>query len=346
MPVLNVKNKTKPYFRVGVDNYSLNPLELDPMDTLQWALDHQADGIQFSGLSPRDQPLADKGYLKDLSQFAESNNLYLEWGGGQHIPYDLQTWKKKDILPENQRVAEQAGILGTRIIRSCSGGLMRWNSSSPSTETLLKETALTLKSQKKMLQDHNVLLAIETHFEFTTHELLVLFDMCEAEPGDYLGIDLDTMNLLIMLEDPLMGTERILPWVVATHIKDGGLICSDEGFIAFPAEIGKGFIPLMDILKRLKSLDRNIHLSIEDHGGQFNQPIFDPEFLSKFPDLTVPEFSRLIRTAHRTSNALDEGKWSITDRDDWPAICETRLDRDIKTLRKMVKSLEGEKSAV
>ena len=342
MPVSNVKNKTKSSFRIGVDNYSLYPLELDPMDTLQWALDHQADGIQFSGLSPRDQKTTDEVYLKDLAQFARTNDLYLEWGGGQHIPCDLQTWKKKDILAINQKAAKQAEILGTRIIRSCSGGLMRWNSSSPSTETLLKETASALKSQKKMLQDHNVLLAIETHFEFTTHELLHLFDMCAAEPGDYLGIDLDTMNLLIMLEDPLMGTERILPWVVATHIKDGGLACSDEGFISFPAEIGKGFVPFIDILRRLESLDRNIHLSIEDHGGQFNQPIFDPEFLSKFPDLTVQEFSRLIRTAHTTSAGMIEEECTITDRNDWPAICEARLERDIRALRNLVNDIVGE----
>jgi sugar phosphate isomerase/epimerase len=336
MHVSNVKNKPNFPFRIGVDNYSLYPLELDPMQTLQWALDHHAHGIQFSGLSPRDQQIVDEAYLKDLTQFTRSNDLYLEWGGGQHIPYDLQSWQKKDIFQINHKAAKEAEILGTRIIRSCSGGLMRWDSKSPPTETLLRETALTLKAQKKMLQDHNAILAIETHFEFTTHELLRLFDMCEAEPGEYLGIDLDTMNLLIMLEDPLMATDRILPWVVATHVKDGGLISTEEGFLSFPTEIGKGFVPLKDIFKRLAGLDRTIHLSIEDHGGQFHQPIYDPDFLSKFPDLTVQEFSRLIRTAHITSSAINEGKCTITSRDDWPEICEERLVRDIRGLKDIV----------
>jgi sugar phosphate isomerase/epimerase len=332
MPASNEKNRPAP-FRIGVDNYSLHPLELDPLETLQWALDHQADGVQFSGLTPQSRQKLDKAYLKDLAGFAQSNNLYLEWGGGQHIPRDLRSWEKKDIRAINQSASEEAEILDTRIIRSCSGGLMRWDAGAPPTETLLRETAAALKAQKKMLQDHNVILAIETHFEFTTHELLRLFDMCEAEPGDYLGIDLDTMNLLVMLEHPLQAVERILPWVVSTHIKDGGLISTREGLLSFPAEIGRGSIPLKRILKRLYSLRGSIHLSIEDHGGQFVQPIFDPLFLMKFPDLTAQELCLLIQMAYQTSRAVDEGNCEITNRDDWPALCESRLERDIQTLR-------------
>ena len=44
--------------------------------------------------------------------------------------------------------------------------------------------------------DHGVTLAIETHFEFTSFELVRLMERCDAEPGDYLGVCLDTMNLL------------------------------------------------------------------------------------------------------------------------------------------------------
>jgi len=104
----------------------------------------------------------DDKYLKDLAQFAASNNLYLEWGGGQHIPFDVETWKKKDIRKINRAAAKEAAALGTRIIRSCSGGLMRWDSESPPTEKLLKEMAKSLKSQRQMLKDHNVILANST----------------------------------------------------------------------------------------------------------------------------------------------------------------------------------------
>ncbi|MBD3290475.1 TIM barrel protein, partial [candidate division KSB1 bacterium] len=175
-------------FKVGIDNYSLKPLHLNPLEILKWAEDNGAEGVSFSKIPPDQSDIVDKSYLKELSQYAGEHDLYLEWGGAEHIPRDLNSWRIKDIFKINQQVAEQAAILDVRIVRSCSGGLMRWNDSSPMTETLLRETAAALLAQKQMLNDHNVILAIETHFEFTTHELLRLFEMCDAEPGSWLGI--------------------------------------------------------------------------------------------------------------------------------------------------------------
>jgi sugar phosphate isomerase/epimerase len=325
--------------KVGIDNYGLDPLQLSPLEVLEWARDSGAEGVQFSGLNPEQKDKIDRSYLKDLAQFASSNNMYLEWGGGQHIPLDMETWKKKDILKINRAAAEEAAILGTRIIRSCSGGLMRWMPGSPPTDTILKKMAKSLRSQRKMLKDHNVILVIETHFEFTTHELLRLFESCEAEPGDYLGICLDTMNLLTMLEDPVQAAERILPWVVSTHIKDGAILLTSEGFVTFPSEIGTGIVDIQKIAERLASLPQEINLSIEDHGGRFHLPIFNQEFLAKFPDLTVQEFSSLVNLSQHTEELFRTDKLDITDRKEWPQVCMARLQRDIQTLKELVQSI-------
>lgn len=323
-------------FRIGIDNYGLHPLQMSPLETLQWAKDKGAEGVQFSGLNPEEYEKIDSAYLKDMAQYAASNNLYLEWGGGQHIPYNTSTWEKEDIVKINRKAAEEAAVLNTRVIRSCSGGLMRWKPESPTTETLLQEMANGLRSQRQMLKDHNVILAIETHFEFTTYELLRLFERCKAEPGDYLGICLDPMNLLTMLEDPIKATERILPWVVSTHIKDGALIMTSEGLVTFPAEIGKGVINLRKIIEMIDSLPREVHLSVEDHGGSFSLPIFDTVFLSKFPDLTLQEFVHLIQMAHYSEEAVKKGQLVIVKREKWPEICEPRLKRDIQALKELL----------
>jgi len=323
-------------FRIGIDNYGLHPLQMSPLETLQWAKDKGAEGVQFSGLNPEEYEKIDSAYLKDMAQYAASNNLYLEWGGGQHIPYNTSTWEKEDIIKINHKAAEEAAVLNTRVIRSCSGGLMRWKPENPTTETLLQEMANGLRSQRQMLKDHNVILAIETHFEFTTYELLRLLERCEAEPGDYLGICLDPMNLLTMLEDPIKATERILPWVVSTHIKDGALIMTSEGLVTFPAEIGKGAINLRKIIEMIDSLPREVHLSVEDHGGSFSLPIFDTVFLSKFPDLTLQEFVHLIQMAHYSEEAVQKGQLAIVKREKWPEICESRLKRDIQALKELL----------
>jgi sugar phosphate isomerase/epimerase len=322
--------------QVGIDNYGLLPLTLSPLQILQWARDNGAEGVQFSGLTPEESQRIDSVKLEELSQFASANDLYLEWGGGQHIPFDMQTWAKKDIFEVNRKAAREAEILGTRIIRSCSGGLMRWNPDNPKTGTLLEETAAALRSQKQMLKDHDVVLAIETHFEFTTFELLRLFERCDAEPGDYLGICFDTMNLLTMLEEPVSATERILPWIVSSHIKDGGLILESDDLISFPAEIGKGVIDLTQIIVLLDSLPHNVNLSIEDHGGSFVLPVSNPQFRAEFPDLSREEFSKLLILGDLTKDRMEREGLVMVEREKWPEICEERLKRDLRALKELV----------
>ena len=228
-------------FRVGIDCYSLKFLGLSPFELLDWALINGADGVQFSETPAEAE---DPGFLRELGQYARQNGLYLEWGGGRHIPRDLTTGAPLDIVSGNRRAAEQASLLGVDTVRSCSGGLMRWNAAGPTTETLLRETAHSLSSQKSMFLDHGVTLALETHFEFTTFELLRIFELCRADPGGGLGICLDTMNPLTLLEDPVSAARRILPYIVTTHIKDGGFKLGDEGFakLKATAEFGHGLL--------------------------------------------------------------------------------------------------------
>jgi sugar phosphate isomerase/epimerase len=212
---------------------------------------------------------------------------------------------------------------------------MRWHADGPSTEALLAATAEALREQRAMLRDHGVVLAIETHFEFTSFELLRLFGMCDAEPGDYLGICLDTMNLLTMLEDPLAGTHRLLPWVVATHIKDGGILLRDSGMVTFPCRVGTGTVDLEGILGLLRSLSHEVNLSLEDHGGEFQLPIFDGRFLGEFPDLTLQEFVGLCRLCRLTEERMARGDLEMTTREEWPTVCEARTIHDLAALKKL-----------
>ncbi|MBU1651234.1 sugar phosphate isomerase/epimerase [bacterium] len=321
--------------KIGIDNYSLYPLDLEPLELLKWADDHGAEGVAFSGLELHHRQNCDRGYLEALAGFAADHDLYLEWGNGQHIPRDLTTWDSKDIFENNRKAAEEAAILGTRIVRSCSGGLMRWKDDSPPTETLLTEMAEALTAQKQMLKDHNVILAIETHFEFTTFELLRVFEMCDADPGDWLGICLDTMNLLTMLEDPVMATRRILPWIVSTHVKDGGILLDREGMVTFPIEIGKGAVALREIMKILHTFNPAIHLSLEDHGGYFELPIFDRTFMAKFPDLETAELVKLMDHVVKTSEQRAQEGIGIVDRERWPELCEERVTGGLSALKQI-----------
>ncbi len=320
--------------RAGFDNYGLFPLRLTPLDTLRWAVAHGADGVAFSGLSPEHDAAMDDLALTELREFAREHCLYLEWGGAQHVPRDLTTWAPREISAVNRRAIDQAVRLGARVVRSCSGGLMRWHDEAPSTETLLRETAGALRGQAPMWRGSGLTLAIETHFEFTSHELVRLFELCDAPPGGWLGVCLDTMNLLTMLEDPVAATRRLLPWVVSTHIKDGGITLDSEGLLTFPTAVGDGVIDLAAIVGLLRSLDRDINLSVEDHAGAFRLPVFDPLFLSRFPDLTVSEFSRLVELSAATAARPCAAPLA---REEWPAVAGQRMAHDVAALQALAR---------
>jgi len=322
--------------RVGLDNYGLFPLELSPFPTLEWAVAHGADGVSFSGLSSQWHARMDAAALADLRAFAAAHDLYLEWGGGQHIPRDMTSWARKDLFDLNRRAAHEASVLGAATVRSCSGGLMRWDPSNPATEILLRETAGALRAQASMLRDHGVILAIETHFEFTSFELVRLFEMCEAQPGDWLGICLDTMNLMTMIEHPAWATERLLRWVVSTHMKDGGVLMGRDGLTTFPVPIGAGAIDLEDIIQRLDTLPRPVHLSVEDHGGSVLLPIHDEAFLLRFPDLTGTELAALVNLSEVTAG---RPACRPVERKDWPVICESRIAHDIEAMGALARSV-------
>jgi sugar phosphate isomerase/epimerase len=329
-------------FRVGIDSYSLNPLRLDPFVLLEWVAERGGEGVQFSEVHLPAGREVDEAFLQELADAARARGMYVEWGGGQHVPFDTATWRPKELLPGNRRAAEQAIALGANVVRSCSGGFFRWNDDAPPTDELLDSMAAALRAQRGMFEDLGVTLAIELHFEFTTFELVRLFEMCDAEPGGWLGVCLDTFNMLPMLEDPVAGTERILPWVVATHVKDGGMALVGKGLLSFPTAVAEGLIDLPAVLRRLATLERPINLSVEDHGGSFNTPFFDERFLARFPDVTRLELRRLVDAAQVGHRRMLAGELAVTTRDDWPALCEERTRTGLENLKHLVKEIETE----
>ncbi|MFN8242237.1 MAG: TIM barrel protein [Bacteroidales bacterium] len=319
--------------KTGFDNYCLHPRGLLPFELVKWGMMNGAEGVAFSGFNDSVRDQFTTSYLHDVRQLAADNDMYLEWGNGQHVPMDLTSFTPKDIFTVNRKAVGEAYALGTNIIRSCSGGLMRWKKDSPSTEHLLKESASSLKKQATLFRDYGMTLAIETHFEFTTFELLRLFEMCEVSPGDWLGICLDTMNLLAMIEEPVEATHRVLPWIVSTHIKDGGILTNEEGMITFPAPLGDGIIDIAAIIGMVSGLERDINLSVECHGGSFSLPVNETWFIERFPDLPVLEYDQLLELSESTGVKMNTEGLKITPRESWQDICETRTKSDIKKLR-------------
>ncbi len=319
-------------FRIGIDERALGPLGLSPFETLDWAIMNEADGVQFSAGAG---PAPDRSFLRELAQYAEENRLYLEWGGGEYDPIDPATGRPGDFVAINRAAAEQARALGVDTVRAAASGPKRWEKSPVAAEERLRLAARGLRELGSTLRDLGVKLALETQSVFTTYDLLRLFEMCDVRPGEYLGVCLDTMNVLTMLEDPAEAAGRVLPWVVTTHIKDGAVLLAEDGFIAFAAEAGTGVVDLESIVGKLGTLDRRINLSLEDHAGGVPVPAFATGFPDAFPDLAAAELLALLKLSMKSQRLLDEGGLSVLDPDRWPEQCERRVKRGLRALRRL-----------
>jgi 3-oxoisoapionate decarboxylase len=266
---------------------------------------------------------------------ASDLGLYIEWGGATHIPYNTINWKPADLLPLILKSAGEASAAGATIIRSSSGGMVRVNPSNPSTLRLMKATTAELKRLLPVLRDNGVVLAIETNFEFTTFELLKIFEKCEVDPGDCLGICLNTFNLLTMLEDPVQATGRIAPWVVSTRLNDGGLVFNDAGMTAFPAAMGSGIVDLTAIVSILLKQKAAINLTVYSSAGSNLLPVHEPWYISQFKDLTISEYNNLMLLENRAEELIEEGNLVITRNNEWEDVCEARLRSDLKKLKEL-----------
>lgn len=58
--------------KVGVDSYSLKPLNLSPFELLDWAVMNGAEGVQFSEVNLPPSQALDKTFLLELRRDRKS----------------------------------------------------------------------------------------------------------------------------------------------------------------------------------------------------------------------------------------------------------------------------------
>ena len=317
-------------FKVGIDAHSLAPLGLSPFETLDWALMNEADGVQFSGGAGPDP---ERSFLVELAQYAEENRLYLEWGGGAAVPLDPEG-RARDTASVNRAAAEQARALGVDTVRASCIGPSRWPPGPPRTDELFDRTVRSLAGQLPMLGELGVTLALETGAAFTTFELLRLLEACGVRPGGPLGISLDTLDVLTLLEAPLAAAERVLPWIATTRIRDGAVLLSEDGFTVHAAETGTGIVELDAVIAGLAAQERRVRLTLADRAGGIRVPAFEPGFAAGLPDLRAAEFVDVLGLAMRSQRLLDEGRLVLLEPNRWPEHGERRLKRGLRALKR------------
>jgi sugar phosphate isomerase/epimerase len=123
----------------------------------------------------------------------------------------------------------------------------------------LQEMRRRIVELRPLLEQYDLVLAIENHQDATSDDLLAL---CEAG-GGRVGITFDVVNPLAVGEEPFAFARKIGPWIRNVHIKEYQIYPTSSGYRLVRAAIGHGVIDWAAMLTLLREVAPNAPQHIE-----------------------------------------------------------------------------------
>lgn len=240
--------------RIGIDSYSFHryfgevypDLQSDPGKT--WTM--EGDFVSFASEQGAEEialetcffTSTDPGYIADMKARVDDAGFAGRVVGWGH-PDGLHAGSDEQALEDLKRHIPIAAALGAPIMRIVSGSMIHVEEPH---EPQVRNTIRMLSEAVEVAREHDVVLAIENHIDFSSEEIL---QIVEGVGSDHLRVNFDTGNTLRLYEDPVEAAKRLAPVTVATHTKDivtlpkGG--SPAERFTYWPsAPCGKGLVDL------------------------------------------------------------------------------------------------------
>lgn len=294
--------------RVGLDAYSVKPLNLNALETLEYARARGLAGVQF-GTAYDLSPTLDPGEIAEVAAEFRRQGCYLEVGipcinPHRPGPQALQAGDG-DQRTGTARLMRLAAQAGSPSLRCFVGGPADRHRADLAWARQLDDSTALLRDLAPLARELGVRFAPETHADATTSELI---RVVEAVGADVAGLCLDTGNLSICLEEPVAAARRAAPYVIATHTKDAVLWLADDGLRWQARPCGEGLTPWPALLRALAGHAPDLTLSLEDHLGIFEMRIFDRAWLAGFPEVPAGELAAVVELAWRGQRRIERGE--------------------------------------
>jgi sugar phosphate isomerase/epimerase len=361
--------------KVGLDIYTLHAQQPTAREALQFVLDRKLHGIQFG--NPRQiSPTLDEGELREIAQEFERHDLYLELGlpsvnphGAAALAHEAGGGGGGDHLAGLTEAMRAAAVTGARVLRTVVGWEKdRYSPSVPWAQQLADVTAV-LRHLAPLAREQGQRIGLESHCDITSHEMLRII---EAVGEDVIGVCLDTGNLPTRMDEPIAATRRVAPYVLCTHTKDALLFTTERSLPAAEADrvdwtrarvtdgrgngvdpravppaigwqsrpCGQGSVPFPEVIDILARHTPDLAFSIEDHGGIQTMPIYEPDWLGSYPDLTTHELAQLVRLAHEGDRRIAAGEVPspfAAEATPWPERSHRQIDQSAAYLMTLLR---------
>ncbi len=130
----------------------------------------------------------------------------------------------------------------------------------PEIQRQLEEKAATLKAAVPLAEETGVKIAVENHTEALSTEILWVLDQVNS-PN--VGACIDTVNSLMLGEDPIVAIKNLAPRAFTNHFKDHRIKLHHYGCKITGVALGDGDIDLKRAFELIRDQSPTNHINIE-----------------------------------------------------------------------------------
>ncbi|CAB1079157.1 hypothetical protein JY97_06055 [Alkalispirochaeta odontotermitis] len=205
----------------------------------------------------------DPSYLKEVRSAAEEKGLYLEYnfsmdlgGMGIGIQHDLG-----EAIATAENLGADIVKVSMDLVRPRPLSGSRFH---PQVKKQMRSFAAQLKAAAPAAAEAGIKIAVENHCDSFSEEILWLLDLVD-HPA--VGACIDTVNALMVMEDPMQAIANLAPRAFTNHFRDDRIEMQRYGFKLTGAAVGEGDIDMRrayEIIKNESPMDRiNIETEME-----------------------------------------------------------------------------------
>ncbi len=225
----------------------------------------EATRLGLDGLHLDDGSLEslDSEYLKKVKKSAEDRGLYLEYNWSMDSSYyDIRV---QHTMEEGLAIAKTLGVnVGKISMDLRRSSPLCANRFHPDVQVQLEKVVDQINAILPIVEAQDLRIAVENHTESFADEVLWVIDQVNHP---LVGACVDTLNGIMITEDPMVAIEKLAPRSFTNHFKDARIELQRYGCKITGTAIGEGDIDIVRAYELIKSnaqMDRiNIEVELE-----------------------------------------------------------------------------------
>jgi len=201
----------------------------------------------------------DPSYLQEVKAAARERGLYLEYnfsmdlgGMGIGIQHDLN-----EAITTADNLGSDVVKVSMDLVRPRPLAASRFH---PRVTEQMKSFAAQLKASAPAAAAAGIKIAVENHCDSFSEEILWLLDRVD-HPA--VGACIDTVNALMVMEDPMQAIANLAPRAFTNHFRDDRIEMQRYGFKLTGAAVGEGDIDMKRAYQIIKTQSTMRRINIE-----------------------------------------------------------------------------------